>query len=211
MTGQELIDNAAKVLNQTATGSAFITECLFWANAVQDEMYIEGDWAELIVRDAALVANGAKSYDLRTAITSVTDFGRLRDGSVRYGTWPLVSKSVSFIDDNDPDQTNTGDPKYYAMAGYKFIPWPFPGSGSFKLDYIKFPATIAQATVESAISFSPENHVILFQGVLYMGMRRYGTKDWVTQFQIYEGMRNKALKRSGKMKHSPFSITPNPY
>lgn len=211
MTGQELIDNTAKVLNQTATGSSFITECLFWANAIQQDMYIAGDWAELVVRDAALVATGAKSYDLRTAITGVTNFGRLREQSVRYSTWTLIPKSVGFIDDNDPNQTRTGDPDYFAMAGYKFIPWPFPGSGSFKLDYVKTPALIVQSTVESAISFSPENHVIIFEGVLNMGMRRYGTKDWVTQFQIYKDMRNLALKRSGKMKHSPTSISVNPY
>jgi hypothetical protein len=211
MTGQELIDNVASVLNLTATKGSVITECLFWANAVQKDMYIKGDWAELIIRDAALTADGSKSYDLRTAITSVVNFGRLREQSIRFNNGIVPPKDISFIDSSDPDQSQTGDPDVFAMVGYKFVPWPFPGSGDFKLDYVTTPVNITQAMAESEITFSPENHEIIFEGMLYFGMRRYGVKDWVTQFQIYSGLRDTALKRSGKVKHSPKSVVVNPY
>lgn len=211
MTGLELINNTAYTLNQTETKASVIAECLFWANAIQKDMFRRGDWAELIVRDAALVATGAKSYNLKTAITGVTDFGRLRSESVRYGTTPIRPKSIGFIDDSDPDQSQTGDPDVFAVTGKYFVPWPFPGSGSFLLDYVKTPAAIAAATAEASISFDPENHDIIFAGMLYLGMRRYGAKDWVTQYQIYDNQCKDALRHSGKIKYNPRQSAVNPY
>jgi hypothetical protein len=216
MTGQEFIDNAANVLNQTATKAGFITEVLFWANLIQDDMFIRGDWAELIRRNYKLTADGSTEYDLTAALktgagATVSDFGRLRERSVRFNNIRLDPYAVAMLDEEDPDNSDSGTPDRFAVTGNYFIPKPYPSSGDFTLDIVITPAAIEQATEEADISFAKQNHTIIYAGVLFMGMQRYGTKDWTTQFGIYEKMCDRALSKSGKVRHTPRNTIVNPY
>ena len=188
LSGEEIVTSVVEVLNMKPADTTDQNKILRWANRIQLLMFRMGDWPELIKCDATFTTDGSKSYSL----TSTTSFGRIKDRSVRIGTNHIYPMSKGTLDEIDPDETASGSVSNYIFVSRKdFRLWPYGSDGeTVYLDYIQLPVKITYTTTAAAISFAPENHEMIVEGAIYLGMKNYGSPDWIAQKKyFYQGVK----------------------
>ena len=213
MSATEMIAEVAGHVEGTATDSDVITMILVWLNKAQSIMF-KKNFADLLVEGAVLTTDGSTSYDLTSellvGITPVTDFGKLKDRSVRLGVYHIYPISKSYVDEIDPDRTDGDTTKNYFMVNRKlFGLYPNNSSGdSVTLDYYKLPVKLTSSTTASAISFLPENHNLICDGAKWMAKERYSREGWRTDRRLWFNEIKKAITESAPVNFTTRQINP---
>ncbi len=170
MTGSQMITEVCGDLLDPDK-SADQNNVLIWLNNAQLDMYAIAEWPELIVAGASFTADGSAYYDLATEINA--SFGKAVDRTVKYGSCNLAPKAKSFIDEKDPEGTTTGTPLFYCQYSRNdFRMYPNPGSGTVKLDYVKYPDAITTSTTAAQVSFNSDRHELIVQGAIWRMYRK---------------------------------------
>jgi|GEM_PF-5245315 len=206
MTGAEMMD---EVVDATSLDTTNVTEhsarVLRRLNLAQSIMFNAGDWEDLRVNNTTITSTGAGSYNLKTLIS---DFGRIKNRSVRCGTKYLVPVTKDLIDEKDPDGTRSGTPQEYAVAGNELFTYPKATSGLvITLDYIKMPTKIESGTLAADISFYPEHHTFIVDGAISLTSNRQKRTDWKIAIDDFRKAMKREAARGGKYRASPKQIT----
>jgi hypothetical protein len=206
MTGAEMMDEVVDATSldtaNIATDSARVLRRL---NLAQSIMFNAGDWEDLRVNNTTITSTGAGSYNLKTLIS---DFGRIKDHSVRCGTKYLVPVTKDLIDEKDPDGSRSGTPQEYAVSGTELFTYPKASSGLvITLDYIKMPTQIASGTAAADISFFPEHHTYIVDGAISLTQNRQKRADWKIAIDDFRKAMKREATRSTKYRAKPKQIT----
>ncbi len=187
LSGEEIVTSVAEILNMNIASTADRDKILRWVNRIQLLMFRIGDWPELIVCDASFTTDAPATHTYNLVTEIGTQFGRVKDKSVRIGTDHIYPMSKGMLDEIDSAGTNAGSVSHYIAVNRKdFRLWPYGSTGeTVYLDYIQLPVKITYTTTAAAISFYPENHELIVEGAIYLGMKNYGTPDWMAQKKYF--------------------------
>ncbi len=210
MSATEMIAEVAGHVEKTPTNSDVISQILVWLNNAQSIMFTKSDWSELTVVNKTLTTDGSATYDLTSEITGVTDFGRLKDDSVRLNQENLQSLSKSYIDVIDPDRTDGGTTIcYYLVNRTTFGLFPNSSSGdTLYLDYIKLPAKITSTTTAAQMLWLPENQYLVMNGAKWMAKERYSRANWQEDMKVWYNQIKKSVTESQPVKYNTRQIKP---
>jgi len=207
-TGAEMAAILYRSSKTSGLKTAEVTSAYDYLNMSQLAMFSEHDWSDLLNQDDTFTTDGATSYDLTVELE--THFGRVKDGSVRCGSYNLSPTSKYQRDMDDPDRTGGGVPSEYCIVNrndFRILPYGSSGDIIY-IDWIGMPVKIDSTTTATQMSFKPERQQIILQGAIWMMMRDYTQPDWIEQYRLYREMLKDAIKNDSMVNYGYTVIQP---
>lgn len=174
-----------------ATGQALIITQLI--NEAQNELFTEDNWYSLYSSRSIATVASTGTY----AVAS--DFGRNISLTDETGNRLLIEDYGKAFDEVDPDNNQTGNPRFFCLQGSNYRLYPIPaGIYTLRDRYWHVPATLATNAATSDLPIETENCII--QWSLYRVLEYLNKFEAADRARLeYVNMLKKAKEMNNKM------------